>query len=191
MTEPIVFPPSPPQCIARQVNDQVLCRLITSNGYVVYKLFGRKLAYAWQLKIVDPKSIPMKHPKPKLSKRLALRTHLTPAQLERVTAEGNGAASKYGNDGVQSLALTRRLAAAKRKAKRLVLYTDQLGRRLYIGDRAKMNLRSDVSPLTFDKNEALHFIEGFDNIEQACRHWSTALPFASPWALFKFISTHL
>lgn len=126
-------------------------------------------------------------PIPKLSKQLAKRTALTPAQLERVKGEGGGAASKYDSSGKQSLALTRRLAAARRKAKKLVLYTDQLGRRLYIGDRAKMNLRDGVLPLTFDKDEALIFFEGFDDTTQAARQWSIEL--SQP--LLNFISTHI
>lgn len=136
-----------------------------------------------------------RRPSPHLSKNLALRTKLTPEQLQRVKGQaGHGLASRYDKDGNQSLQLTRNLLKAKRKAKRLVLYTDQLGRRLYIADSAKIKLRGDEALLTFDKAEALHFYEGFDDIVQACRYWSLSIhrgQLITAFNTLNFISTHL
>lgn len=90
---------------------------------------------------------------------LTKRTRLNPEQLNRVLGSASeGEASKYSADGVQSLELTRRLAKAKRRAKRYALFTDQLGKRLYVAS-------DDVGRLTFDKKEALQFFHGFDKPE--------------------------
>lgn len=107
-----------------------------------------------------------KRPKPKLSKTLHKRTRLTASQLARVAGGyGGGAAAKYGVDGVQNLALTRAYAKALRTAKRYVLFTDRLGRRMYVADRNKMNLRDDEQPLTFLCAQALEFVEGLDSVD--------------------------
>lgn len=107
-----------------------------------------------------------KRPKPKLSKTLDKRTRLSPGQLSRVAGGyGGGAIAKYGADGVQNLALTRAYAKALRTAKRYVLFTDRLGRRMYVADRNKMNLRDDEQPLTFLCAQALEFVEGLDSVD--------------------------
>lgn len=121
----------------------------------------------------------MKPPKPKLSKTLTKRTKLTTDQLTRARGQaGNGEASRYGTDGVQSLELTRRLAKAQRKAKRFVLYTDQLGQRLYIA-------KDVAAPLTFDKAAALTYVQGFDMPELKVEYWNQMFR-----GLLKFTTTH-
>jgi len=95
---------------------------------------------------------------------LSRRTKLRPDQLERVKGgSGNGEASKYRNDGTQSLELTRRLFLAKKKAKRFVLFTDQVGRRMYVADPKMIDVKEGELSITFNKKEALQFIEGFDD----------------------------
>lgn len=97
--------------------------------------------------------------------KLTNRTKLTPAQLEVVRGKApEGLASRYDENGRQSLELTRRLVKAKQKAKRFVLFTDQLGRRLYVG--------ACEGEITFDKKEALQFYEGFDDPTVKSRWWS-------------------
>lgn len=123
----------------------------------------------------------MKAPKRKYSHSLSKRTHLTQEQLKRVAGQaGNGLASRYGKDGVQSLVLTRRLAKAQRKATRFVLYSDQLGKRIYVSATI-----DDNEQLTFDKKGALQFIDGFDNPETKVKYWNTQIP------ILKFKTTHI
>ena len=100
----------------------------------------------------------MKHPARKLSKNLANRTKLTPEQFERVKGQASGGrASVYDENGEQSLVLTRRLHAMKRKARKFVLVDTSLcPRPLYVSK----NVDDGV---TFQKDEALHFFEGFDD----------------------------
>jgi len=98
--------------------------------------------------------------------KLSNRTKVTPEQLERIQGmEGGGVASTYNEQGEKELSLIRKLSLAKRKAPKFVLYTDQLGRRLYIGDRAllKYKPKDQTAAITFDIKQALQFIEGFDN----------------------------
>lgn len=117
--------------------------------------------------------------KPKLSKSLAKRTRLNAGQLERVKGQaGNGLASRYLPDGSQSLELTRRLAKAQKKAKKFILYSDQLGKRIYLSGSL------EDYPLTFEKKEALTFLEGFDDPERKIKYWNERVK------LIKFKSTH-
>lgn len=120
--------------------------------------------------------------KPKLSRTLSRRTKLTPDQLARVKGQaGEGQASRYRADGTQSIELTRRLAKAYRKAKRFVLYSDQIGRRVFVSADTKL-----AWPLTFDKKEALKFIEGFDDPGTKVQYWNEFF-IAQP---LKFKTTH-
>jgi len=123
----------------------------------------------------------MKRPKPKLSKTLTRRTKLTTEQLTRAKGQaGNGLASRYDKNGTQSLELTRKLAKAAKKAKRFVLYSDQLGRRVYVSTYTG----SEYAPLTFDKADALTFIQGFDDPAVKVAYWNIC------FAVLKFTTTH-
>lgn len=109
---------------------------------------------------------------------LTKKTKLKPDQLERVNgAAGNGLATRYDANGHQSLELTRRLAKARNKAKRYVLFSDQLGRRVYVADREKADLFPEDSPLTFNRKEALTFFHGFDDPERKKKHYNEYKPF--------------
>lgn len=120
-----------------------------------------------------------KKPKPKLSKTLTKRTKLSPSQLERASGQaGEGLASRYGADGVQSLTLTRRLNLARKKVKKFVLYSDQIGKRVYISKEI------ENFPLTFEKSDALKFFNGFDDPAVKVRYWNEFFP------LLKFKTTH-
>lgn len=101
---------------------------------------------------------------------LTKRTSLTPKQLLKIDGSGNGEKSKYDSRGKQSIELTRALAKAKRKSKRFILFTDQLGRRLYIADPSTVT--QDETPITFNRKEALSFIEGFDDPERKKRFYN-------------------
>ncbi len=126
----------------------------------------------------DPRSLENRSPslfkkkiQPKLSKNLAKRVWLNAEQLERVKGQaGNGLATRYLSDGTQSLELTRKLAKAAKKAKRFVLYSDQLGKRIYI---SKVD---ETFPLTFEIKEALTFFHGFDNPELKIEYWGNRIP---------------
>lgn len=124
----------------------------------------------------------------KLSRELAKYTKLSPDQLERVKGQaGEGLASRYDNEGNLSLPLARKLAKAKAKAKRFVLYSDQLGRRLYLSGDTK------GVPLTFDKREALRFIEGFDDPKIKKEYWERMFSLYEPGSLLsnvKLKTTH-
>ena len=121
----------------------------------------------------------MKSIKRKLSKNLAGRTRLSPDQLERVKGQaGEGLASRYLSDGTLSLQLARNLAKAKRKARKFVLYSDQLGKRVYISKKVE-----DI-PLTFHPDEALKFFEGFDSPDTKVKYWNARIP------TLKFVTTH-
>jgi|SRR5690606_10312671 len=97
---------------------------------------------------------------------LTTKTKLKPEQLERVKGyAGEGKATKYDENGELSLTLVRRLAKAKRKAKKYVLFTDEIGRRLYVADKTKVDLAPYETPYTFNKKEALIFYYGFDDPE--------------------------
>lgn len=103
----------------------------------------------------------------RLSRQLDLRTKLTPSQLSRVKGQaGEGRSSRYNPDGSQSLELTRRLNKAKTKARKFVLYSDVVGRRLYLSANNK-----ELWPLTFDIKEALKFFEGFDDPGTKVLYW--------------------
>lgn len=96
--------------------------------------------------------------------QLSKRTKLRPDQLDRVKGgSGNGESSKYRPDGVQSLELTRRLMKAKKKAKRFILFTDHIGRRLYVADPKLIDVKEDEVNITFNRKEALQFFHGFDD----------------------------
>lgn len=115
----------------------------------------------------------MKKPAPKLSRTLAQRTKLTKDQLKRVKGQaGEGLASRYTPDGRQSLELTRRLAKARKKARKFLLYSDQLGRRLFLSSSVK------GVPLTFEEKEALRFFEGFDDPKVKKNYWEHAFSLA-------------
>lgn len=111
--------------------------------------------------------------------KLAKRTKLRPDQLERVRGgSGHGQSTKYGPDGVQSLELTRRLLKAKRKAKKFVLYTDKIGRRLYVADPVLVKKRKDDEiAITFDRKEALLFYQGFDDPEKVISYYDLAFTY--------------
>lgn len=102
-------------------------------------------------------------PKKKLSKTLHKRVKLNPEQLSRVAGGyGEGEIAKYGADGIQNLALTRAYAKAKVKAKRFVLFSDRLGRRVFVAS-PYLDLAEKELPLTFDIKEALQFVTGLDD----------------------------
>lgn len=107
------------------------------------------------------------YPKKKLSKTLHKRTRLNPEQLSRVAGGyGGGEIAKYGPDGVQNLALTRAYAKTKSTAKRFVLFSDRLGRRVFLADAGKTVLVEKELPLTFEISQALHFVAGFDDADR-------------------------
>jgi hypothetical protein len=97
---------------------------------------------------------------------LTKRTRLTPKQLQKIAGAGNGEECKYNEYGRQTLELTRRLAKARRKAQKFVLFNDYYGRRLYIADREKVKLRPEEEAITFNIKEALTFFYGFDDPER-------------------------
>lgn len=87
------------------------------------------------------------------------RVKLKPNQLKRVKElSGEGESSKYNAAGEMELQRVRGLAKARAKASRYVLYTNQLGKRLYITKEV-----NEDAPLSFTLSEALHFYEGFDD----------------------------
>lgn len=103
------------------------------------------------------------------SQTLTKRTKLTAEQLKRVRGSaGRGVAASYTEDGSLSLELVRRLNLARKKAKKFCLYSDQLGRRIYVADKEliKKQLSEEekdrAAYLTFNKKEALPFFRGFD-----------------------------
>lgn len=107
----------------------------------------------------------------KLSVDLSSRTHLTKEQLVRAKGQaGDGLSSRYGSDGTQSLALTRKLAKAAKKARRFILFSEQLGKTVYVS-KAK-----ELFPLTFDIKEARTFIEGFDDPRAKVSYWNLTIP---------------
>lgn len=109
-----------------------------------------------------------KGPPKKLSKQLTKRTKLTKEQLQRAKGQApDGLASRYDTDGNQSLELTRRLAKAQKKARRFVLFSEQLGKIVYVAKSA------EAFPLTFDIKEARTFIEGFDNAHEKTAYWDS------------------
>lgn len=104
------------------------------------------------------------------SQQLTKRTKLNPDQLERVKGSaGRGMAARYTPNGELSLELVRRLHLARKKAKKFTLYTDQLGRRLFVADpdliRKQLSdeEKERAAYITFNKKEALPFYRGFDN----------------------------
>lgn len=95
---------------------------------------------------------------------LSRRPKVSHDQLKRIEGgSGDGIASTFDRNGVKDYVLVKRLIKAQRKAKKFVLFSDQLGRRVYVADDRKERLRKGETPLTFDKNNALRFIEGFDD----------------------------
>lgn len=101
-------------------------------------------------------------------------TKLKPAQLERLKKlAGEGQSGKYGADGKAQLTLIRGLAKARQKAGRFVLYTDQLGRRLYIC--SPYHVLIEEAPLTFDLTKALQFYDGFDDPATKIGGWEMTL----------------
>ena len=71
---------------------------------------------------------------------------------------------------VQSLELTRRLAKASKKARKFVVYSEQLGKTVYVGARL------ELFPMTFDIKEARMFLEGFDEPRAKVAYWNIAIP---------------
>jgi len=101
--------------------------------------------------------------KRKTVEKLHKKTKLTLVELELLKAGGGkGDHIKYSANGEVSLELIRRLSIAKKKSPKYVLYCDQLGRRLYVADKELAGLDRDTMPLTFAKQEALYFLDGFD-----------------------------
>jgi hypothetical protein len=125
---------------------------------------------------------------PQKGKRdLTKRTKLNARQLERVKGEsGQGKSSKFDPDGNLSLQLVRKLAKAKAKAKKYVLFTDQIGRRLYVADHDKIGNKlrqsntsnEEEACITFDRKEALEFFWGFDDPEQKRSYYNFEHPFS-------------
>lgn len=70
----------------------------------------------------------------------------------------------------ESLRHIRSLAKAKQRAGRFALFTDQLGKRLYV---SKSN---EDYPLTFDKKEAREYYEGFDDPARLDEQWGEKFP---------------
>lgn len=116
---------------------------------------------------------------------LTKRTKLTPKQLLKIEGAGNGETTKYDCNGHQDLELTRRLAKARLKAQRYVLFNDQLGRRLYIADPVKIDLKPNEAPLTFSVKEALNFYRGFDDSERKILFWNKS------FKIFTWLSTNI
>lgn len=95
---------------------------------------------------------------------LSKKPKLTIEQLDRVNGgSGNGAMSTFRSNGVKDYVLVKRLIKAQKKAKKFVLFSDQIGRRVYIADEEKETLKRGDAPLTFNRDNALKFIEGFDD----------------------------
>lgn len=113
----------------------------------------------------------MKSPKKKLAapKSLVKRVKLNADQYERATGGATeGQASVYvpdGNNYIKSLPRIRGLAKARNKQPRFALFTDQIGKRLYVGNEG----------LTFDKKEALVFYEGFDDPSKKAAYFAFEL----------------
>ena len=70
----------------------------------------------------------------------------------------------------ESLRHIRSLAKAKQRAGRFALFTDQLGKRLYVSKE-----REDF-PLTFSRAEALEYYEGFDDPARLSIWWGAKFP---------------
>jgi arsenate reductase-like glutaredoxin family protein len=123
-----------------------------------------------------PNTIPLKtkpRPKKKLSQVLQNKKRLTQEQLERFRGEsGKGLSQRFDERGEYSIELTRRLLKAKNKAQKFILYSDMLGRRVYVADKELVQLGREESALTFDKKEALLFYEGFDDPEVKQRYYA-------------------
>lgn len=101
------------------------------------------------------------------------KTTLKPDELARVDGlAGDAQAARYGSDGKLVGAKTLRgLLKAKKKARKYVLYSDLLGRRVYIWDNSK----TTDTPLTFEIDQALQFYEGFDDPEKKSANWQRVL----------------
>ncbi len=113
----------------------------------------------------------MKKPKRKLSHDLTKRTKLSAEQLERARGQASdGLASRYTDDGVQSLVLTRRLVKASKKARKFILYSTQLGKDIYLSNA------KELYPLTFDIKQARQFIVGFDDPKNKVNYWNLTTP---------------
>jgi hypothetical protein len=103
---------------------------------------------------------------------------LTKSELDRtINLAPNGQSAKFDKNGETSLRLIKSLAKAKLKAGRFALYSDQLGKRLYIGAIKLTYYKADRSeaPFTFVKSEALEFFEGFDDPAKKIKHWEMVL----------------
>ena len=116
------------------------------------------------------------------SRKLTNRTKLNPIQLKRAKGSaGRGESSVYKADGTMSLELVRRLHLAKKRAKQFVLFTDELGRRLYVGDFNLIDFskaekeNENLAVITFSKAEALPFYEGFDKPEMKIEYYNQKL----------------
>lgn len=65
----------------------------------------------------------------------------------------------------------RAIAKAKKRSGKFALYSDQLGKRIYV-----TNIEfGEPAPLTFDKTKAIEFYEGFDNPEYKISQYEAAL----------------
>lgn len=114
----------------------------------------------------------VKKPNKKLSTTLHKRTRLNPEQLKRLEQQsGKGLSTKY-EGGKVSLELVKRLVKAKKKSEKFALFTDQLGRRMYIADRELVGLERGCTPITFNLKEALLFYEGFDEPEIKIKYYN-------------------
>lgn len=126
-----------------------------------------------------------KRPQKKRSRyKLTNRVKLTPDQHARAQKEtGKAEAAMYepkGGDYVKTLRSIRGIGKAYKKAKKYVLYTNQLGRTLYAGDNDILKLPTvneldepiPCVPVTFNIYEALKFAMGFDIAERKIEHWN-------------------
>lgn len=108
----------------------------------------------------------------RLSKNLGNRTKLRPDQLERVAGGyGHGVIGKYDAQGQQTLKRTRAVHLAAKSAKKFVLFSDKLGRRIYVAD-AGLAVLTDELPLTFEISQALRFMTGFDDPEKKREYYN-------------------
>jgi len=136
--------------------------------------FERDPSYMANVSKARPKTKP--RPKKKVSRyKLTMRTKLSEEQFARAERETGKAEThayiKQGKEYKKTLRSIRGLAKLWRAAKKYVLFTDQLGRRLYISDVDKVKFAAGEKPLTFQIKEALPFAHGFDKPEMKQQYW--------------------
>jgi hypothetical protein len=155
-----------------------LCEVCDGHGWTAFKvengvtrMFCKECNGTGKKKIFHSKKVPRKS-----SNILHKFTKLSPGQLERLKESGSsGAHLRYTSEGRLSLELVKRLELAKRKQPKYLLYSDQLGRRCYVGNRDIMAIVREEKPVTFDRTQAMVFTEGFDNEEQKIEYFNKLL----------------